>query len=304
MDQVHDRGVLRTLADVNHLGRVLLAGEPGDAAACGRRILRSVFRPNDWRPQFERILAIESAFGWRSTFFFLEGHRWSRYGSRYRLEDHRIRSVGALVREAGCEIGFHGGYYDLDDAAAYRRGAERIEEAFGVRPVGIRNHYLRFSFPGTWRAQAQAGFSYDATFGWGDRLGPRDDRWLPFQPLDPATGEPIGLVVLPITVMDATLFRHLRLDADRALGCLDEKLKAAAASGGLVSLLWHNNYFAEPEYAVWQEVYAETLRRAASYRPYCATGAEIATWWAAHHGETSGQETNRPVRGGSGAGVR
>jgi peptidoglycan/xylan/chitin deacetylase (PgdA/CDA1 family) len=279
VDQVHDRGVFRTLGDVNHLRRVLISGEAGDIKGCRRRIVRSLFRPKDWRPQFERVLEIEAAFGWRSTFFVLEGYRWSRYGSRYRLEDRRIQSLAAMLIAGGSEIGVHGAYHDFNSAVGYRRSADRIEAAFGVRPVGIRNHFLRFSFPQTWKAQADAGFLYDATFGWNDRIGPQDDRWWPFEAHDPDSGEAIGLTVLPLTIMDTTLFRQLKLDKAGALACLDETFARAAATGGLVTLLWHNNYFDEPEYADWEEVYTEGLRRAAEYRPYCATGAEIAMWW-------------------------
>jgi hypothetical protein len=48
-----------------------------------------------------------------------------------------------------------------------------------------------------------------------------------------------------------------------------------------VSLLWHNNYFNEPEYAEWQWTYERLLERLAAQNPWCAPGAEIAAWWRA-----------------------
>jgi peptidoglycan/xylan/chitin deacetylase (PgdA/CDA1 family) len=278
VDQVYDRGFYRTVGDLHHLQRVLTGREAGDAKLCSLRIGRSLFRPNGWRRQFERILDIESAYGWKSTYFFLEGNRWSRYGARYRLEDEQVRALAGMLIEAGCEIGVHGGYHDLNSAAGYRRSAERIEAAFGVRPIGIRNHYLRFTGLATWKAQALAGFHYDATFGWNDQLGPRDGRWSPFRPRAFVGTEFDYFIVLPIMVMDVTLFHHLGLTGNEALRRIDETYDRAVEAGGLVSLLWHNNYFAEPEYAEWEEVYAEALRRAAAYGPYCATGAKVARW--------------------------
>ena len=50
-------------------------------------------------------------------------------------------------------------------------------------------------------------------------------------------------------------------------------------AGGLVTLLWHNDYFNEPEYADWQWTYEQLLARLAARNPWCATGAEIAAWW-------------------------
>ena len=58
----------------------------------------------------------------------------------------------------------HGGCYHFNNAALYRESIEAVERHFGVRPCGIRNHLLRFSGADTWRAQAEAGFAYDATY--------------------------------------------------------------------------------------------------------------------------------------------
>lgn len=279
VDQIHDRGFYRTLGDVNHLRRVLGGREAGETRACVRRIARSILAPKDARRQFDSLLAIESRHGWRSTFFFLEGARWSRYGSRYSLRDPRVRGVAEMILRAGGEIGVHGGWFDLDRADGYRRSANRVQEAFGVRPVGIRNHYLRMTGSRTWRAQCEAGFMYDATFGWNERLGPRDGRMLPFAPEDGEGPGLDGFVVLPLTIMDGTLFRHLGLGREKALETALEVVERTARSGGLLSLLWHNNYFDEPEYRDWEETYRLLLDRIAGYEPWCATGAEIAAFW-------------------------
>lgn len=279
VDQVHDRGFYRTLGDVNHLQNVVRGREAGDVRACARRIARSVLSPKPLRRQFEALLGIEGAHGFRSTFFFLEGARWSRYGSRYRLDDPRVRALGRTLLDAGCEIGVHGGWFDLDSAAGYRRSADRVENAFGVRPTGIRNHFLSFTGVATWKAQREAGFEYDSTWGWTDRIGHRDGRMHPFEPVDPESERPLGLVVLPLTVMDTALFRGGRLSGDAAVEAVVSVALETARAGGLLTLLWHNNYFDEPEYSDWQETYREVLRRLAELGPWCATGSEIVSWW-------------------------
>ena len=290
VDQVHDRGFYRTLGDLNHLRRQFGGGEAGDARMCLRRVSRSVFTPKVLIRPFEAILRIEGQYGWRSTFFFLEGARWSRYGARYSLKDRRVRDLGRVLLDAGCELGVHGGWYDLDDADGYRRSADGVDEAFGVRPVGIRNHFLRFSGASTWRAQQSAGFEYDATFGWNDRLGPREGRLLPFEPELGPGSEARRFVVLPLGVMDTTLFRHLGLRREAALAAAVEVVDRTAQARGLLTLLWHNNFFDEPEYRDWQEVYEKLLAYVASQKPWCATGAEIADFWRNRDGNGERQE--------------
>jgi hypothetical protein len=49
----------------------------------------------------------------------------------------------------------------------------------------------------------------------------------------------------------------------------------------LVTLLWHNNGFDEPERQGAEWAYEELLDRLAGAQPWCAPGSEIAAWWRA-----------------------
>ena len=281
IDQIHDREMWRLLADLNHIRRVVFSGERGSVPIALRRIGRALFRPKPAVKDFERILQIEARHGFRSTFFVLHDRYWARQGARFRLTDPAIRGIVDLVKTARCEVGVHGGYYRFNDAAAYRESREAIAAAFGVEPMGIRNHLLRFSGPETWRAQCMAGFSYDATFGTKDLLGPRDGHCRPFWAVPPRGGGDSGLVELPLTVMDVTLFRYGRFEGEQALEAAWAIIEPVIDAGGLVALLWHGNFFNEREYWDWQWTYEQLLDRLAALRPWCATGSEIDRWFRA-----------------------
>lgn len=279
VDQIYDREPFRILADVNHVRRVLSKGEAGRASLALRRIGRSVLRPKPAADFFQKLLGIEQRHRFRSTFYLLHDPYWSRHGPRYTFRSTALRHIVEMIRECGGEIGVHGGYYRFNNRDAYRQSREAVRESFGVEAVGIRNHYLRFSYPETWRAQEAAGFEYDATYGWRRQLGARAGLPFPFHPYDLERGRAFDLIELPLTVMDTTLFRHLRLREMDALDTAWAAVERVVEIGGLVSLLWHNNFFDEPEYADWQSTYSELLERAAQLGPWCATGAEISRWW-------------------------
>ena len=281
VDQIHDRELFRLLADANHIRRRLTSSEPGSMGLAGLRMARSIFQPKPAQKDFETLLAIEGRHGFRSTFFLLHDKYWARQGGRYSLQCCEIQNIGRMILDAGSELGVHGGYYHFNNSALYHESLEAVGSAFGVRPCGIRNHLLRFSYPETWRAQAAAEFAYDATYGLPGELGPRGGWPFPFQTCAANTGEFLNLIELPMTVMDATLFRHLRLGGEAALEKAWQAVAGVIGVGGLVSLLWHNNYFNEPEYWDWQMVYEELLNRLAPLKPWCATGAEINAWWRA-----------------------
>ncbi|MGD9613318.1 MAG: polysaccharide deacetylase family protein [Kiritimatiellia bacterium] len=276
VDQIHDRELFRVLADLNHVRRIWTQVERGRAALALRRVARALVAPKPAEKDFATILEIEARHGFRSTFFVLHDPYWSRHGPRYRLACPEIRRIAALVRGAGCEIGLHGGFLRFNQADGYRESREALRAALGVDAVGIRNHFLRFSGADTWAAQEAAGFRYDATFGFVDRLGPRAGRIAPFVP------EGRSILELPLTVMDVTLFRNLGLTGEAALDAAWQALEPVAQAGGLVTLLWHNNYFNEPEYRDWQWTYEQLLERLAALNPWCATGAEIERWCRAN----------------------
>lgn len=283
IDQIHDREFWRILADLNHIRRVACGGETGSARLAAARVVRALFRPKPATRDFATILEIEAKWGFRSTFFVLHDHYWRRHGARFRIHQPEMRQIARMILDAGCEIALHGGYYRFNDPDAYCQSRSALEDAFGVKVVGIRNHMLRFSGEETWRAQAEGGFSYDATFGSNGMLGPRGGRCLPFWALPPGSGGSGGLVELPLTVMDSTLFRSHRLSGQPALDAAWAAIVPVIASGGLVTLSWHNNYFNEQEYWDWQWTYEKLLERLAAPNPWCATGAEINEWWRSQH---------------------
>jgi len=281
VDQLYDRELFRVLGDGNHLLRTLFAGEQGNPTACLGRILRSLFSPRRVGVDIGRIRVLERLYGFRSTFFFLmDRFRFDRNGGRYRVEDPRLTSLINELAEEGCEIGVHGGFFDFDSVEYLKSSRERLEVVAGVEISGIRNHQLQFSGLPTWRAQENAGYEYDATFGLNERIGPLGGIALPFFAVDAeAGGRRVDVLELPLTIMDTTLFRWIGLDAAGAAALVEEHVQWLARTGGLGVFLWHNNYFAEEEYREWEETYEVLLSALTRERAWVATAMEISNWW-------------------------
>jgi peptidoglycan/xylan/chitin deacetylase (PgdA/CDA1 family) len=279
IDKIHDRELFYVLAALNRVRRIVAGKEQGSAGWTLRRLVRALIAPKAPEMDFQTILDIEARFGFRSTFFVLQDRRWRRRGARYDVDSPALKRIAEVIRAAGGEIGLHGGYYRFNQAEAYRESREALRDALGVEAVGIRNHFLLFSGPETWSAQAAAGFQYDSTFGLSDRIGPREGRMLPFNPEDPTTGKRMGILELPLTVMDVALFRDRGGNREETLAVAWKAIEPVIQAGGLVTLLWHNDYFNEREFQDWQWVYEQLLAQLAARNPWCATGAEITAWW-------------------------
>jgi hypothetical protein len=233
--------------------------------------------PDPFEQSIERIMQAEGEFGVRSTFYFIPfkgeaGHvRPGEPAPKNRAANYRLAERAELIRSlvrGGWEVGVHG----LDcHVSAVAADGERLELAAILGPdypIGARMHWL-YSSPELRRNLARAGFAYDATLGWNDRIGfPRADEepggrmpgsspaYLPF-----ADGE-TGLPVLPLNIQDVALLRsdHLDLGQEQAWQAIENVLAEAKQRRATVTVSWHNDSFLPPR--SWAGLYSRILARA------------------------------------------
>lgn len=279
VDEVYDRELFRILGDINHIRRVIMDGEPGSAKLALNRVGNAILRPRNPLVQIERILEIERKHAFRSTFFMLEDQTFNRHGGRYRYSDPAVQAIARRIIDSGCELAVHGAYHNFNDSARYRDQFNTFKKAFGIDAAGIRNHYLRHDGLATWKAQHLAGFKYGSSFGFNERIGVRDGCMHPFYPMM-RYDKNADFVVIPLTIQDWAMFHEMRLSPREALDMCKMLTDQIVARGGCLALLWHNNYFHEPEFADWEMAYIELLDWLVAKNPWNATGAEIAAWWA------------------------
>ena len=279
VDQIHDRELFRWLGDVNHLRRHLFRGEQGKIWPCIRRIIRPAFKPIDPICQFRSLRRIQAAHGWKSTFYLLEDKKWARLGGRFNWDDPEFERISQFLLADGCELGIHGSAYSHAELDWWTQKRQRFERLYSIPALGARNHYLSLSVPETWLAQQRSGMMYDATLGYPNRLGTPGDFCFPIR-VSCETGYDFDcLIELPLTIMDVTLFRYLGMEKEQAFEASVEAISQVRDVGGLVSILWHNNFFSEEEYIDWEETYARILDWLAPQSPWVARGVDIATWW-------------------------
>ncbi len=213
------------------------------------------------------ILEIEKKYAFTSTFFLLEDKTFSHFGGRYTYDDPTIIKLAELLKNDGNEIGVHGAYFAYNSAAKYKAQKAILEQNLQIEALGIRNHYLRHNGPETWQAQAEAGFRYDST---------KENGLLPFSPLKDYP----DFLLLPLTLMDVTIMAKTpQMTRAARLKYAQDICEPIMAAGGLITLNFHNNYFADPIYAAYQDLYEDLLLWLAEKKPWNATGREIANWY-------------------------
>jgi peptidoglycan/xylan/chitin deacetylase (PgdA/CDA1 family) len=209
---------------------------------------------------YDWIMDVSEEHGLRSTFYFMAGNEPGEPDFRYRLRDAPFAPILRRIHDRGHEIGLHGSYGSHRSAARLRlelAGLKRACEAAGFeqRSWGVRQHYLRFENPTTWRAQEAAGLTHDSTIGYAERVGFRSGTCRQYPVFDLRERRVLALRERPLVAMDGTLLEYMGL----GLGEAGDRLRAVAGAcrgaGGDAVILYHTDTLA-------REAMREHYRRA------------------------------------------
>lgn len=169
----------------------------------------------------QRLMEIEDSHGVKSTFFFRPRYDDGTTVSAYTKAIRKLR-------EHGWEVGAH-----LNDASSIqniRTERDQIAAVMGTAPAGCRVHYLRIH-EGSHSFMRRAGFSYDSSLMFSkDEITPRSSGFL--------TSE--GMVVFPITIMDAYMFTYMKVPEEKVLRVFDETIRICR-NRTYMTVLWHDS---------------------------------------------------------------
>lgn len=269
------RGAAARLKD-DVLGRRLRAAGRGATGLAWAPVHRLRGTDPNWR--FEQIVAEERRRGALGSTFYVFGglgdpHDGASPETYKRL---RPRLVETLVG-VDAEVGLHASYGAADDLE--QLAAEKaVLEQLGVRPEGLRYHYLRIDPHRNLRLLPGLGIAYDTSLGYADAIGFRSGLARPFRPWDFEQDGPLDLVEIPLAVMDATLAepRYLGLSARAAWPRLDALLDWAAANGAAFAILWHPDRFDALTSGGWDRLFYRVVDGVRERGGACVSARDMA----------------------------
>ena len=235
------------------------------------------------------VLASEEAIAAPSTWFALCGTptvSTFRAGDlTYRPESHAARHVLELVLRAGHEVELHGSFETFTNVSTFATQRERLEKLTGRRVAGVRQHFLRMKPGHSQRAMADAGFSFDSTFGFADRNGFR----LGLADVVPAWSEvdsmSLPLDEVPFTWMDRALSKYRGIEEPSAWTADAVALAATCREvEGLWVGIWHPNLTPALGYPGAPAAYQELVQQLAADEPWMATLSTVVAWRRARRG--------------------
>lgn len=193
-------------------------------------------RIGDYLPAL--LKAIEES-NFHSTFFVVTSHNHRR-DPNYKLSE--LAAVLAEAQSSGCSVCLHGSYTSMLGNENLSSEVSTLENAVGNKPLGNRQHWLRFdNHERLFAAVENSELVFDSTLGFPEAAGFRNGASFAFPPYNFREERPYNFLEIPLVLMDGNLESDSRMGGESAQQIADEVLEASRKVGwGGVATLWHN----------------------------------------------------------------
>ena len=229
------------------------------------------------------LLQLEAHHGIRATWSVICAEPTLRSmlsgDSTYRPEGPAARRILSALTHAGHEISLHGSFATAEDAKSMMAQRRLLSRLTGSPVAGIRQHFLRMHPGRTQRIMVEAGFEYDATWGFADRNGFRLGVADVVPAWDVEREVTMPLDVLPLVWMDRALSKYAGVEEPgRWIEDARELARECKAAEGAWVGLWHPNMMEALGFPGAEPAFVSLLQALADDRPYFASAHKIVQW--------------------------
>jgi hypothetical protein len=223
---------------------------------------------------FDYLIELEKKMGIRSSFYFLR-YEHRNMDSRYTFRKPKIKKLMRDLIDQGFEVGLHGTIASSENKESMLQQFAELSQASSTAPVGIRQHFLRFNHPQTFRIQHETGLKYDTSLGFAEYDGYRNGYCYPFKPYDLERNEVIDIWEIPLVMMEVSVLNYRGVDFEELRRAAIHLISEATKFGGIFSLLWHNCRLDESQYPGVVDFYESLLHEITDLKPDSITGATL-----------------------------
>jgi len=141
---------------------------------------------------------------------------------------------------------------------------EGLASAVGREIHCSRQHFLKFSFPKTFRRLVTNGITDDYSMGYATTCGFRAGIASPFRFFDLKRNEVTPLRIHPVSMMDVTCRDYLHLSPDESIARVKQQADLVRSVNGEFVSIWHNESLSDHgKWKGWRRVFEETTAYAA-----------------------------------------
>jgi len=231
----------------------------GDLNNLKRRVAVLTGAREDHYDTYQYIMRTATSCGAALRWFFL----LADFGTYDKNVPHTSKALRRVIRKLSetNPVGIHPGIGSHAAEGILKREIARLAEITGSSVSTSRQHYLKLSFPETYRRLIACGINEDHSMGWATDTGFRLGTAFPVKWYDVESEQITALTLVPFCAMDTTLRKYLSLSPEEAIDRLRALKEITARTGGSFRVLWHNETVSDTgEWAGWKAVFEEAVR--------------------------------------------
>lgn len=250
-----NKGLLRNLGGlaISLTKRRWAAGKQRLQVMAGKR--EDPFDSYSWMNEIHRQYELQPVY------FFHVGQKRNQYDKNIPTDNKEFQQLIKLTA-AKSKIGLHPSWHSGTETKMLGREKAILEKISHQTITASRQHYIRFTLPGTYRLLIDNDIYEDYSMGYGTVNGFRASVSQPFYWYDLEREQETHLLLHPFCFMDANSFFEQKQTTEEALQELMQYYYRVKAVNGRLTTIWHNTFLGkDPLFRGWREIYEEFMKQ-------------------------------------------
>lgn len=198
---------------------------------------------------FDHVQELQERYRFNSIYFALFGRMGQYDRSLTRYSTRLQRYLKGIADFA--EMGIHPSYRSNENTDWLEEEVSALQRVLKKDITKSRQHFLKLSFPTTYRNLLQLEITDDYSMGYASEHGFRAGICTPFRFYDLEQEIETPLRIHPFPFMDGTFIYYLRFSPKQAWPIIESYINTYREHGGEFIPIWHNRIFSEKE-AEWK----------------------------------------------------
>lgn len=210
---------------------------------------------------FNYQLNIQKKYKLKPIYFILLGN----YGLNDKNLPVESRSFQRLIKSIAdyAQVGIHPSFGSNFKQGQLEKEIERLNFIVKREIRKSRQHFLKLSFPETYRNLIRNDIIEDYSMGFAAQSGFRAGTCTPYYFYDLDEEKETALKIFPFQVMESTYKYYSKSTPEESIRDIESVINEVKEVKGTFISLWHNESLSNlGEWKDWREVYEETVRMA------------------------------------------
>lgn len=211
---------------------------------------------------FSYVLKLQREYKFQTIYFALFG-RMGQYDRSLTRYSNRLQNYLKGIADF-CEMGIHPSYRSNESFQWLEEEHSSLQRVLKKDIKKSRQHFLKLSFPSTYRNLLQLEITDDYSMGYASEHGFRAGICTPFRFYDLEQEIETPLLIHPFPFMDGTFIYYLKQSPEKAWETISDYIEVYRKYGGEFIPIWHNRVYSEkePEWKGWNSLFERMVQAA------------------------------------------